>query len=261
MDSSQEENQHGESKKYMFDKEYNCGTDASEENDDDINKTSDWVSPKTNKKNSCCSCIKKQRWNCLIVFLVISLSSFLVSIGFVIYLVFQFQDLSLEFAVLRNNSLHNRLQIKKSEEEVERLFVGHEKHSEHINSMDIMLKNYTDIFNENIGKLQVDVSDLTKMHENQVKIQRDIQKLIETNNRNTRMKLRKLDTKDILVQKQIDEIVRTQKTFQQKLSDFLMAGSNEQINTQKTNHSQWISYSSGIHTLLFSMILFIILCM
>lgn len=80
----------------MFDKEYNCGMD--EENDDDINKTSDWVSPKNHQQNACCSCIKKQRWNCLIVFLAISFSSFLVSIGFVIYVMFQFQDLSLEFA-------------------------------------------------------------------------------------------------------------------------------------------------------------------
>lgn len=89
-----------------------------------------------------------------------------------------------------------------------------------------MLKNYTDIFNQNIGKLKVDVSDLTKLYENQVKLQSDIQKLIETNNKNTRMKIGKLDTKDIMVQNQINEIVRTQNTFQQKLSDFLMAGMN-----------------------------------
>ncbi|XP_052084897.1 uncharacterized protein LOC127722093 isoform X2 [Mytilus californianus] len=261
MDASEEENQHGESQTYIFDKEYNCGLDASEENDDDINKTSDWVSPKTNHQISCCSCIKKRRWNFLIIFLAISLSSFLVSIGLVIYLMLQFQDLSLELAVLRNNSLHNRFQIKKSEEEVERLFVGHEKHSEHINNMGIMLKNYTVMFNQNIGKLKVDVNDLTKLYDNQVKIQRDIQTLIETNNRNTWMKIGKIDTKDILIQKQIDEIVRTQNSFQQKLSDILMAGSNEEISKQKTNHSQWICSTSGIHTLLFSIFLFIILCM
>ncbi|VDH96476.1 Hypothetical predicted protein [Mytilus galloprovincialis] len=60
MDSSEEEKQHGESKKYMLDKDYYCGMDASEENDDDINKTSDWVSPKTNQQNSCCSCINNK---------------------------------------------------------------------------------------------------------------------------------------------------------------------------------------------------------
>ncbi|XP_063438568.1 uncharacterized protein LOC134719505 isoform X2 [Mytilus trossulus] len=234
MDSSEEENQHGGSKKYIFENENNCGMDANEENDDDINKTSDWVSP--NQKNSCCSCTKTSRWNCLIVFLAISLSSLLVSIGFVIYLMFQFQDLSLEFAVLRNNSLHNRFQIKQSEEEVERLFVGHEKHSEHIHNMDIMLKNYTEMFSENIGKLNVDVNDLSRLYENQVKIQRDIQKLIETNNRNTKMKIEKLDTKDIVVQKQIDEIIRTQNTFKQKLSDFLMADQFFLAKIAKENH-------------------------
>ncbi|CAC5414060.1 unnamed protein product [Mytilus coruscus] len=210
MEASKQENQHGESQTYIFDNEHNCGLDVEEEHDDDIGKTSDWVSPKTEQQNSC-SCL-------------------------VIYLMLQFQDLSLEHAVLKNNSLHNKFQIKKSEEEVERLFVGHEKHSEHINNMSIMLKNYTVMFNQTIGNLKVDVNDLTKMYENQVKIQRDIQTLIETNNRNTRVKIGKLDTKDIVFQKQIDEIVRTQNSFQQKLSDILMAGSNEEISKQKTNH-------------------------
>lgn len=260
MEASKQENQHGESQTYIFDNEHNCGLDVEEEHDDDIGKTSDWVSPKTEQQNSC-SCIRKIRWKLVIVFLAILASSFLVSIGLVIYLMLQFQDLSLEHAVLKNNSLHNKFQIKKSEEEVERLFVGHEKHSEHINNMSIMLKNYTVMFNQTIGNLKVDVNDLTKMYENQVKIQRDIQTLIETNNRNTRVKIGKLDTKDIVFQKQIDEIVRTQNSFQQKLSDILMAGSNEEISKQKTNHSQWICSTSGIHTLLFSIFLFIILCM
>ncbi|CAC5414059.1 unnamed protein product [Mytilus coruscus] len=263
MESSEEENQQGESQTYIFDNEYNCGLDVVEENveenDDDIGKTSDWVSPKTEQQNSC-SCIRKIRWNLVIVFLAILASSFLVSIGLVIYFMLQFQDLSLEHAVLRNNSLHNRFQIKKSEEEVERLFVGHEKHSEHINNMSIMLKNYTVMFNQTIGKLKVDVKDLIKLYENEVKIQRDIQTLIETNNRNNRMKIGKLDTKDIVIQKQIDEIVRTQNTLQQKLSDILQTGSNAGIRKQKTNDSKRICHSSGIHTLFFFIFLFIIHC-
>ncbi|VDH96474.1 Hypothetical predicted protein, partial [Mytilus galloprovincialis] len=176
-----------------------------EEHDDDIGNTSDWVSQKSKQHKSCC-CSRKIRWNLLIVFLAILTTSCLGSIGFSIYLMIQFQDLSVEL--------------------------------EHA-----VLKNYTDMFNENIGKLKVDVKDLTKMHQNQVKIQRDIQKLIENNNNNTRLKIGKLDTKDIVVQKQIDEIVRTQNTFQQKLSDLLMAGSNTGIRKQKTNDSQWISYT------------------
>ncbi|XP_076081827.1 uncharacterized protein LOC143052647 [Mytilus galloprovincialis] len=206
-----------------------------EDHDDDIGNTSDWVSQKSKQQKSCCC----SRWKLVIIFLVILTSLCLGSIGFGIYLMLRFQDLSVELerAVLRNNSLQNRFQIEKSEEEVERLFDGHEKHNDKINNMTIMLKNYTVIFNENIGKLQVDVSDLTKLYENQVKIQRDIQTLIETNNINTRLK--------------IDEIVRTQNSFQHKLSDILIAGSNAGIRKQKTNDSQWISYTSGIHTLLF----------
>ncbi|XP_063438570.1 uncharacterized protein LOC134719506 [Mytilus trossulus] len=167
----------------------------------------------------------------------------------------QFQDLSveLEHAVLRNSSLHNRFQIEQSEDE--------EKHNENINNMAIMLKNYTDMFNQNIGKLEVGVSDLTKMYKNQVKIQSDIQQLIETYNRNIRTNIVKLDTKYIEVQKQINEIVRTQNVIQKKLSDIVLAGSNEHISKQKRNNSEWISYTSGIHTLLLSMFLFIIICM
>ncbi|XP_052084901.1 uncharacterized protein LOC127722095 isoform X4 [Mytilus californianus] len=156
--------------------------------------------------------------------------------------------------------LAQQISDKKSEEEVESLFVGHEKHSENINNMSIMLKNYTVMFNQSIGNFKVDVNDLTKLYENQVKIQRDIQTLIETNNRNNSMKMGKLDTKDIVIQKQIDEIVRTQNSFQQKLSDILMAGSNAEIRNQKTNDSQRICHTSGIHTLLFFIFLFIIHC-
>ncbi|XP_052084899.1 uncharacterized protein LOC127722095 isoform X2 [Mytilus californianus] len=235
--------------------------DSIEEHDNDIGNTSDWVSPKTKQKNSCC-CSRKIRWKLVIVFFTILASSCLVSIGLVIYLMLQFHDLSvdLEHAVLRNNSLHNKFQIKKSEEEVERLFVGHENHSKNINNMGIMLKNYTVMFNQRIGNLKVDVNNLTKLYENQVKIQRDIQTMIETNNRNNSMKMGKLDTKDIVIQKQIDEIVRTQNSFQQKLLDILTAGSNAEIRNQKTNDSQRICHTSGIHTLLFFIFLFIIHC-
>ncbi|CAG2225945.1 unnamed protein product [Mytilus edulis] len=182
-----------------------------EDHDDDIGNTSDWVSQKSKQQKSCCC----SRWKLVIIFLVILTSLCLGSIGFGVYLMLRFQDLSVELerAVLRNNSLQNRFQIEKSEEEVERLFDGHEKHNDKINNMTIMLKNYTVIFNENIGKLQVNVSDLTKLYENQVKIQRDIQTLIETNNRNTRLK--------------IDEIVRTQNSFQHKLSDILIADKDD----------------------------------
>ncbi|CAG2225946.1 unnamed protein product [Mytilus edulis] len=106
-----------------------------EDHDDDIGNTSDWVSQKSKQQKSCCC----SRWKLVIIFLVILTSLCLGSIGFGVYLMLRFQDLSVELerAVLRNNSLQNRFQIEKSEEEVERLFDGHEKHNDKINNMTI----------------------------------------------------------------------------------------------------------------------------
>lgn len=64
----------------------------SEDHDDDIGNTSDWVSQKSKQQKSCCC----SRWKLVIIFLVILTSLCLGSIGFGVYLMLRFQDFSVE---------------------------------------------------------------------------------------------------------------------------------------------------------------------